>query len=117
MIAESRKATKVDAEDVEKAHEGEAVPFLAKALAALNSEERAVLEIICSAGGISTGELYSLLCSEVKMSYRKFYYILEKLERLRLVDIVFGEKERGRTRYVHAKFSGEVFEKAMRILG
>jgi hypothetical protein len=37
------------------------------------------------------------------MSYRKFYYILEKLERLRLVDIVFGEK--GRTRYVHAKFS------------
>jgi len=53
----------------------------------------------------------------VKMSYRKFYYILEKLERLRLVDIVFGEKGRGRTRYVHAKFSGDVFEKAMRILG
>jgi hypothetical protein len=26
------------------------------------------------------------------MSYRKFYYILEKLERLRLVDIVFGER-------------------------
>jgi cell division control protein 6 len=116
MIAESRRAARVEVEDVEKAHEGEAVPFLAKTLAALNSEERAVMKIICSAGGISTGELYSLLCSEVKMSYRKFYYILEKLERLRLVDIVFGEKGRGRTRYVHAKFSGDVFEKAMRIL-
>ena len=34
-------------------------------------------------------------CSEVKMSYRKFYYILEKLERLRLVDIVFGERGEG----------------------
>jgi Cdc6-like AAA superfamily ATPase len=40
-----------------------------------------------------------------KDSYRKFYYILEKLERLRLVDIVFGEKGKRRTRYVHAKFS------------
>jgi hypothetical protein len=48
------------------------------------------------------------------MSYRKFYYILEELERLRLVDIVFGKK--GRTRYVHAKFSGNVFENITPIL-
>jgi cell division control protein 6 len=116
LIAESRRALRVEVDDVEGAHEGEAVPFLAKALAALNSEERAVLRIICSAREISTGELYSLLSGEVRMSYRKFYDVLEKLERLRLVDIAFGEKGMGRTRYVHAKFGEEVFEKAMKLL-
>jgi cell division control protein 6 len=95
MIAENRKAAKVEVEDVEKAHEGEAVPFLAKALAALKQRGEGYPEDNMLYRGISTGELYSLLCSEVMMSYRKFYYILEKLERLRLVDVVFGEKERG----------------------
>jgi Cdc6-like AAA superfamily ATPase len=64
MIAENRKAAKIEVEDVEKAQEGEAVPFLAKALAALNSEERAVLKIICSTGEFLQGSCTR--CSAVK---------------------------------------------------
>ncbi len=113
IIAESEKRGKITLGDIERAHEGEAVPFIAKIVSALNSDERAVLRIAYSQDEISTGELYELVCREVKMSYRKFYDILEKLERLKLIEVAFGEKGRGRTRYVYRKFDSRTMEKAL----
>ncbi len=115
-IAESNGKKKVSLEDVEKAHAGEALTFIAKLASALNSEERAVLRIIYSSDTeISTGDLYEVMHREVNMSYRKFYDILEKLERLRLIDIVFGKKGvRGRTRYILKKFDPKVVDRALR---
>ncbi len=34
------------------------------------------------------------------MSYTRFYEIINKLERLRLIDVAMGRKGRGRTRYI-----------------
>ncbi|MEM1672081.1 MAG: ORC1-type DNA replication protein [Archaeoglobaceae archaeon] len=116
MIAESRRSDKITLEDVERANEGESIPFLVKILSALNSEERAVLRIVYSHNEISTGELYELICREVRMSYRKFYNVLEKLERLKLVDVVFGEKGRGKTRYVYPRFDTTVLNKALEMI-
>lgn len=113
IIAESKKKDKITIEEIEIAHEGEAVPFIAKIVSALNSDERAVLRIAYSQEEISTGELYELVSGEVKMSYRKFYDILEKLERLKLIEVTFGEKGRGRTRYVYRKFDIRAMEKAL----
>jgi len=113
IIAESERKCRISVEDVERAHEGESIPFVAKIVSALNSDERAVLRITYAHEEISAGELYELVSREVRMSYRKFYDILEKLERLKLVEVAFGEKGRGRTRYVYRKFDAKVLEKAM----
>ncbi len=113
--AESRGSRKVEERDVEVAHAGESLSFIAKILTALNSEERAVLRIIYSQEVISTGDLYEQVCSEIKMSYRKYYNVLEKLERLKLIEISFGEKGRGKTRYVHGKYDAEVVDRAMQL--
>ncbi|WP_202319737.1 hypothetical protein [Archaeoglobus neptunius] len=37
-----------------------------------------------------------------------------KLERLRFVDLVFGRKGRGRTRYVVRRYSGDAILRALR---
>ncbi len=115
-IAESEGKRKVTLEDVEKAHAGESLTFVAKLASTLNSEERAVLRIIYSLDSeISTGELYEVMHREVSMSYRKFYDILEKLERLKLIDVVFGKKGmRGRTRYIVKRYDSKIVEKALK---
>jgi cell division control protein 6 len=115
MLAEGRGSRKVEFDDVERAHAGESLTFLAKIISSLNSEERAVLRIIYSAQNeISTGDLFEIMHREVRMSYRKFYNVLEKLERLRLVDIAFGPKGKGRTRYIYQKYDPQVVERALR---
>lgn len=63
---------------------------------------------------VSTGDLYDIMRREVNMSYRKYYEILEKLERLRLIDVAFGTKGKGKTRYVYKKYNPKVVEKALK---
>uniref|UniRef100_A0A7C3MA57 ORC1-type DNA replication protein n=1 Tax=Archaeoglobus fulgidus TaxID=2234 RepID=A0A7C3MA57_ARCFL len=116
MNAESRGSRKVEEKDVELAHAGESLSFVAKILTALNSEERAVLRIIYSSDTISTGDLYEQVSNEIRMSYRKYYNILEKLERLKLIEISFGEKGKGRTRYVYRKYDTDIVERAMKLI-
>ncbi len=113
MLAESRGSRKVCLEDVEKAHVGESLTFASKIVSTLNSEERAVLRIIYSRDEISTGELYEIIRREVNMSYRKYYDILEKLERLRLIDVAFGSKRKGKTRFVYRRYAPEIIERAL----
>ncbi len=114
LIAEGRGSEKVTLEDIEKAHAGESLSFVAKIVAALNSEERAVLRIAYSFGEVSAGELYRAVRREVNMSYRKFYDVLEKLERLRLIDVVAGRCGRGRTRFVYRRYDPELLERVLR---
>ncbi len=114
MLAENTGSRKVRLKDVEKAHAGESLSFVAKIVSALNSEERVVLRIIYSQEEISTGDLYDIIRREVNMSYRKYYNILEKLERLRLIDVAFGKKGKGKTRYIITRYSPEVVETALK---
>ena len=83
-------------------------------MAALNSDERATLKIIYSIDGeVSSGEVYKILKAEVNMSYTRFYEIINKLERLRLIDVVVGKKGRGRTRYIIKKYRADLVLKAL----
>ncbi len=112
--AERRASRKIELRDVEAVYEGGARVFLAKSLAALNSDERATLKIIYSIDGeVSSGEVYKILKSEVNMSYTRFYEIINKLERLRLIDVVVGKKGRGRTRYIIKKYRADLVLKAL----
>ncbi|AGK61299.1 hypothetical protein Asulf_01308 [Archaeoglobus sulfaticallidus PM70-1] len=111
--AERRASRKIELRDVEMVYEGARV-FLAKSISALNSDEREALKIIYSIDGdVSSGEIYRILKAEVNMGYTRFYEIINKLERLRLIDVVMGKKGRGRTRYILRKYDRELMLKAL----
>ena len=112
--AERRASRKVEVEDVERVYEGGAKVFLAKSISALNSDERETLKIIYSIkGDVNSGEVYKILKAEVNMSYTRFYEIINKLERLRLIDVAMGRKGKGRTRYIIKKYDADVVMAAL----
>ena len=49
------------------------------------------------------------------MSYTRFYEIINKLERLRLIDVAMGRKGRGRTRYIIKKYDRDVVMAALEL--
>ncbi len=113
--AEKRASRKVEVEDVEKVYRGGMKVFIAKSISALNSDEREVLKIIYSIeGDVTSGDVFKIIHEEVRMSYTRFYEIIEKLERLRLIDIVMGSKGRGRTRYIIKKYDRDVVLEALK---
>jgi len=100
--AERRASRKVEVEDVERVYEGGAKVFLAKSISALNSDERETLKIIYSIkGDVNSGDI--------------FYEIINKLERLRLIDVAMGRKGRGRTRYIIKKYDADVVMAALEL--
>ena len=112
--AERKAKRKINIEDVETVYEGGAKIFLMKSIAALNSDEREVLKIAYEVDEITTGELYEILENEVKLPYKRFYDILNKLERLKLIDVVFKEKGKGRTRVILKKHNPETVLEAIK---
>jgi len=115
-IEAERRSRKVEVEDVERVYEGEAKVFLAKSISALNSDERETLKIIYSIkGDVNSGDVYKILKAEVNMSYTRFYEIINKLERLRLIDVVMGRKGRGRTGYIIKKYGSDVVMAALEL--
>jgi cell division control protein 6 len=119
IIAERRASRKIDVEDVIAAREGEEATLLTKNLSALNSDEREALKIIYSLDeeNITTGDVYAIMRAEVGLYYERFYEIIGKLERLRFIDLVFGRKGRGKTRYVVRRYEPKIILEAIRNYG
>ncbi len=112
--AERRASKKVEVKDVENVHEGGTKVFLAKSVSALNSDEREALKIIYSTkGDMSSGEVFKVMKDEVGLRYTRFYEIVNKLERLRLIDVAMESKGQGRTRYIVKKYDPSVVMAAM----
>ena len=116
LNAERRGSKRIELRDVEIESEDKMDFLLVKTIGALNSDEKETLKIIymLDEDDVSTGDVYAILKSEVSMSYDRFYEIMNKLERLRFVDLVFGKKGRGRTRYVMRRYERDVILKALR---
>ncbi len=115
LNAERRGSRRVEPQDVEAVYTGGAKVFLAKTVSALNSDEREVLKIVYLLDEeVAAGDLYRFFQKEVGMSYQRFYEILNKLERLRLVDFIFDKKGRGRTRYIYKRCDADVVLEALR---
>jgi len=62
---------------------------------------------------VNSGDIYKILKAEVNMSYTRFYEIINKLEGLRLIDVVMGRKGKGRTRHIIKKYSSDVVMAAL----
>jgi cell division control protein 6 len=114
--AERRGSRKIEISDVERAKEGEEMLMLTKSIAALNSDEREALKIIYTLENeeIATGDVFAIMKSEVGLYYERFYEIIGKLERLRFIDLVFGKKGKGRTRYIMRRYDRDTIVKALR---
>ncbi len=118
IIAEKRASRKIEIEDVIAARKGEEMTLLAKSLSALNSDEREALKIIYSLDEeITTGDIYAIMKAKVGLYYERFYEIINKLERLKFIDLVFGRKGKGRTRYIVRRYDPKVVLEAIRNYG
>lgn len=101
LIAESEGSRKITESHVEKAYEKTKNISLNAVLDSLSKEERILVELIPKNCEITSGELYKLFKEKTKLSYTKFYRILDKLEALRIIDSKFtGEGKKGRSRKI-----------------
>jgi|Deesub1362B_J571_1020462.scaffolds.fasta_scaffold00363_5 cell division control protein 6 len=103
LEAAIRDSSRVEVGDVERACSSGRTEYLLKNLLALTEKERLVLrQIYLSERTPTTGEVFESLQSD--MGYTSYFVILEKLERLRFVDLVFARKGRGNTRLIYRKY-------------
>ena len=115
--AEKRGSRKVEVQDVDNAHGKSRIVFLRKNIGALNESERELLEIIYRNEELQMGELYELFSRKHKMGYTRFYEMVEKLENLRLVDLIYASTGRkGRTRIVVKRYNPELLLEALKSL-
>lgn len=108
--AERKAKRRIEVEDVERAYEGGKSLFLDKSLSALNRMERNVLKAIYVKDSITSGELYESFKNRI--SYRIFYEILNKLERIRLIDLKM-EHSKGKTQRIFKKYDREIMLDAL----
>ena len=57
---------------------------------------------------MDSGDVHEILKAEVNMSYTLFYEIINKLGRLRLIDVVLRRRGKERTKYVIKKYDANV---------
>lgn len=115
IFAEKRKAVRVELEDVENALSSTHAEFYLRNVSALRVKEQKVLrEIYMAKSTPTTGEIYDRLRDH--MGYTTFFEILEKLERLRFIDLVYARKGRGNTRLIYRKYNvGEMLRAIERV--
>jgi cell division control protein 6 len=117
MEAERRGSRKVELQDVENVYGKSKIVFLRKNIAALNDFERGLLEIIYRNDDLQMGELYELFSTKHTIGYTKFYEMVEKLENLRLIDLVYAPTGRkGRTRIVIKRYDAELLLEALKTI-
>lgn len=116
LEAAIRGSSRVEVGDVERACSSGRAEYLLKNLLALTEKERVVLrQIYLPERTPTTGEVFESLQSD--MRYTSYFLILEKLERLRFVDLVFARKGRGNTRLIYRKYGRREMLKAIEKVG
>ncbi len=114
LEAERRASRTIEIEDVERVYEGGKKIFLKKVISALSDEERKLIELIYSSDEITTGELFRIFKNKVAIGYTRFYEMLSKLESIRLIDMRFEQKGRGRTRIVLKRYDPKIVLDALK---
>lgn len=117
MEAERRGSRRVEIQDVENVYGKSKIVFLRKNVGALNEFERELLETIYRNDDLHMGKLYELFSTKHAIGYTKFYEMVEKLENLRLIDLIYVPTGRkGRTRIVIKRYNPELLLEALKSL-
>jgi cell division control protein 6 len=114
LEAEKRASRKIEIEDVERVYEGGRRIFLRKSISALSNEERKLLNLIYSSNEVTTGELFKSFQSKARVGYTKFYEMLAKLESIKLIDTMFEQRRKGRTRAVFKRYDPKIVLDALK---
>ncbi len=104
LEAERRASRKIEVKDVENVCDVGKKVFIQKTMSVLSPEEKMLLKIVYEEGKISSGDLYKKLTEKIKIGYTKFYEMIERLEGIRLIDVMFDRKGKGRTRLIMSRF-------------
>jgi archaeal cell division control protein 6 len=100
----------IEREDICKAYEISRYLHLSYALRTLKGDEKKLLEQIALLSGgedeLSTGELYAAVKGQVRISYTRFYEMINKFDAMRLLNLHYRQG-RGRTRLVSLRYEPE----------
>ena len=115
LHAENEARRKVTVDDVESVYGDARKVFLRKVFRGLKADEIELLKMIYSEEvPVKAGSLYKDFREGRKIGYTKFYEMINKLETVRLVDVIFsGKGEKGRTRYIHQRLDRDAIFSAI----
>jgi len=108
LHAEMRASRTVTNEDVEAAYEKSKYVHLSRSLQGLSDRERELVRVIAEHDGSQAGEVYEAFHDETDLGYTRYSEIVNKLDRLGLVDADYAEIEgRGRSRSLSLAYDSE----------
>ncbi|WP_144904971.1 ORC1-type DNA replication protein [Halobellus captivus] len=108
LHAEMRASRTVNLEDVEAAYEKSKYVHLSRSLRGLSDRERELVRVIAELDGSQAGEVYEAFHDETDLGYTRYSEIVNKLDRLGLVDADYAEIEgRGRSRSLTLAYDSE----------
>ncbi|WP_336024185.1 ORC1-type DNA replication protein [Halobellus salinisoli] len=108
LHAEMRASRTVNVEDVEAAYEKSKYVHLSRSLRGLSERERELVRVIAEHDGSQAGEVYDAFHEETDLGYTRYSEIVNKLDRLGLVDTDYAEIEgRGRSRSLSLAYDSE----------
>lgn len=99
LNAEKRGGHEVSVEDIDDAFDDAKTVRLARNIRALSDSEVALVEVLIEHSGEQAGDIYDVSNEKTGLSYRRYSDIVNKLDRLDIVDATYTTAEvRGRTR-------------------
>jgi cell division control protein 6 len=105
LSAEKRASKSVSPEDVKSSYERSRLVHLTYALKSLKKDELIVLRLAADHESARAGEIFSRFHEETGVGYTRFHEILNKLDRIRLINTDFsGAGERGRSRIIRMRY-------------
>jgi len=114
LIAESEASKKITEDHAEKAYSQSGDMNLKTMLDSLTDGELEIVKALVGKGEMDSGELYEVVKEKGLNSYSTFYRVLDKLERLRLLDTRATTKgKKGRTRIISLHHNEQDVAKAL----
>jgi cell division control protein 6 len=112
LNAEKKGSRTIELEDVDSAYATSRLVHLTYLLKSLRNEEKVLLDLISRYNEITSGELYKEFHKKVGFGYTRYYEILKKLTKLKLIDANFTSKgTRGRSRIITLRYRADEIKK------
>ncbi|WP_311170397.1 ORC1-type DNA replication protein [Halobellus ordinarius] len=108
LHAEMRASRTVSVEDVEAAYEKSKYVHLSRSLRGLSDRECELVRVVAEHDGDQAGDVYEAFHEETGLGYTRYSEIVNKLDRLGIVDADYAEIEgRGRSRSLSLAYDAD----------
>jgi len=112
LNAEKRGSKTIEPEDVDNAYATSRLVHLTYLLKSIRNEEKVLLDLISGYNEITSGELYKEFHKKIGLGYTRYYELLKKLSKSKLIDANFTSKgTRGRSRIITLRYHADEIKK------